>query len=162
MSEHEDLIARYAAAPQQLEAVLDALQPGALDRAPGQGEWTARQIVIHLADSEIMAGVRFRLLLAQDEPTFPLYQQARWAEEMHYATADAAAVAEAVQLFTHLRTATTRLLRHLPADRWDRAGTHPERGRMTVRDLLALYADHAEGHLRQMRRAAGLASDEIA
>src|SRR5581483_9170056 len=130
MSEHEDLLHRYEAAPARLRQVVAALPAGAMDRDPGEGEWTARQIVCHLADSEMMGGVRFRLLLAQEDPTFPLYEQARWAEALEYSRADAAAVDQAIELFAQLRAASSRLLRQASPERWDASGLHPERGRM--------------------------------
>jgi len=44
-------------------------------------------------------------------------------------------------------------LRHLrPAD-WDRAGVHPTRGRLTMRDFVGLMAEHDANHLDQLKRA---------
>ena len=39
-------------------------------RGRAKDKWTAREIVHHLADSEMAAAVRLRLILAEDRPTF--------------------------------------------------------------------------------------------
>jgi hypothetical protein len=45
-----------------------------------------------------------------------------------------------------------RLLRGLDDEELDRYGMHAERGRETVRHLLALYAGHDRNHLAQIER----------
>ena len=158
MQEIDALITRFAAAPGMLQATVAALSPEALDRSPGPGEWTARQIVCHLADAELVGAVRLRMVLAEDEPTFPLYVQDGWAEHLRYAQPDQAALDHALQQFWTLRAGATRLLRQAPATRWEASGMHPIRGRMTLKDVLVLYVEHAEGHIEQIRRAAGLSA----
>ncbi len=156
MQEIEALIARFAAAPGKLQATVAELSQEALDRSPGAGEWTARQIACHLADAELVGAVRLRMVLAEDEPTFPLYAQDGWAEHLHYTQPDQAALDHALQQFWTLREGSTRLLRQAPAERWHASGIHPLRGRMTLQDVLVLYVEHAEGHIEQIRRAAGV------
>src|SRR5207245_255574 len=56
----------------------------------------------------------------------------------------ALAVVEAV------RANTVALLRRLPEAAWVREGRHTESGRYTAEDWLAIYADHLEGHARQI------------
>ncbi len=36
---------------------------------------------------------------------------------------------------------------------WSRTGIHPTRGRITLREVLALEAGHDDNHLEQLRRA---------
>lgn len=149
------LIDRYAAAPERLRHAVGALDAGALDRPEGGDGWTARQIVHHLADSEVMGATRLRQVLGEDGSAFAIYDQEGWARSLGYAGSDAAALEESLDLFALLRQSTARLLRQAPAERWDAWGTHPERGRMTLRDVVALYAGHGEIHLAQLQRAAG-------
>ena len=49
-----------------------------------------------------------------------------------------------------LRANTVALLRRLPEAAWVREGRHTESGRYTAEDWLAIYADHLEGHARQI------------
>ena len=84
---------------------------------------------------------------ADPEPIFAAYDQNRWGSTFAYTSADAA---EALAMFEVLRATTSRLLRRCSETAWDKTGLHPEWGRMTVRQLLELYADHSERHLEQI------------
>ncbi len=156
MQEIDSLIVRFAAAPGNLQATVAGIPEEALDRSLGAGEWTARQIVCHLADAELLGAVRLRMVLGQHEPTLPLYDQVGWAEHLHYAVPDRAALAHALQEFWTLREGSTRLLRQAAPERWEAVGNHPLRGRMTLKDVVLLYVEHAEDHIEQIQRAAGV------
>ena len=58
----------------------------------------------------------------------------------------ALAVVEAV------RTNTLALIGRLPETAWTREGRHTESGRYTAEDWLKIYADHLEGHARQIEK----------
>jgi hypothetical protein len=49
------------------EALADATDEQ-LDAHPAPGKWSAREVVHHLADSEMTAATRLRLLVATDAP----------------------------------------------------------------------------------------------
>lgn len=78
--------ARVKAYRDGVRAVQDALA-GATDREldarPGAGKWSAREIVHHLADSEMTAAIRLRRLIAEDHPNVGAYDQAIYAERLH-------------------------------------------------------------------------------
>src|SRR5207237_854084 len=57
----------------------------ALDRHPADGSWSARQVVHHLADSEMTSAIRLRRLLFEDDPVISGYDEAGYAEAFHYA-----------------------------------------------------------------------------
>jgi hypothetical protein len=52
--------------------------------APGPGRWSAREIVHHLADSEMTAAIRLRRLLAEERPAIQGYDQEEFARRLHY------------------------------------------------------------------------------
>src|SRR6188508_1783699 len=82
--ERKLLIAQYADGYRAVAAALLKITPEELDAKPGPGKWSAREIVHHLADSEMTAAVRFRLLLAEDKPAIKGYDQDRFAGRLHY------------------------------------------------------------------------------
>ena len=68
-TERAALIERFRTGTADVEAALAGITEEELDRAPvGADGWTARQVAHHLADSEAMAYIRLRRLLAEDEP----------------------------------------------------------------------------------------------
>jgi len=62
------LVAKYKAGYQAVVDALDGATDEELDRVPAPGKWTARQIVHHLADSEMTSAIRLRRLIAEDRP----------------------------------------------------------------------------------------------
>jgi hypothetical protein len=54
--------------------------------------------------------------------------------------------------FLQLRSENHDLLLHLTPESFDRAGTHQERGRVTLRDMVRINVEHAEKHAAQIRR----------
>lgn len=140
---------RFASAVAAIEAALSGATDDELDRRPPSGEWTAREIVHHLADSESMAYIRLRRLIAEDDPQIAGYDEPEWARRLHYDRPIAASVA----VVRAVRTASLELLRALTPDEWARTGTHSESGAYSVDRWLAIYAEHSHEHADQIARA---------
>ena len=149
------LVARYRAGVRLVEEALAGADDAALDRrGPGPDAWCARQVVHHLADSETNSYVRLRRLLAEPAPAvLQGYDEAHWAQVLHYDRPIAASLA----VFRAVREASAELLDTLSDDDLARAGTHTDSGPYTLRDWLDIYAAHAEDHAAQIREARGLA-----
>jgi hypothetical protein len=113
------------------------------------GKWSLRDVVQHLADSELVAGFRLRLVLAQDRPPLTGYDQDLWADRLRYHEVD---VQDALEQFTVLRRANLRLWANLDQTELMRIGLHSERGEESLGHLRRLYAAHDLLHLRQLER----------
>jgi uncharacterized damage-inducible protein DinB len=118
-------------------------------RQPAPGKWSAAQIIAHLADSEIVASYRLRLILAHDGVAVQPFDQEEWARNLRYEATDPL---ESVELFDAARVANLRLLHRVDPRRHDNHGVHAERGRETVTHLIRLYAGHDLNHLGQIER----------
>ncbi|HMQ34651.1 MAG TPA: DinB family protein [Chloroflexaceae bacterium] len=146
------LLDRYEAGAELMRGALGLVPRELWDTAPAPGEWTARQVFVHFADSELVGAGRIRQLLAEDGPTLFFYRQDEWARNLDYSGASAE---EAVALAVVVRRATARLLRHVVRDEtWGRRATHPTRGEMDLAALLRLYIGHVEGHIAQIEAIA--------
>jgi hypothetical protein len=143
------LIDRYKDGYRAVAAALAGATEKELDSRPAPGKWTAREVVHHLADSEMTSAIRLRLLLATDRPTINGYDQDEFARRLHYDRP----IAASLDAFKAARQTTAELLdRMTPAD-WQREGTHTESGRYTVERWLEIYAAHAHGHAEQILAA---------
>jgi hypothetical protein len=145
------LIAQYK---DGYRTVIDALAGATdadLDRRPAPGKWTAREIVHHLADSEMTSAIRLRRLLAEDRPVINGYDQEEYARTLHYDRP----IAASLDAFRAARASTAEILERLTEEDWRREGTHSESGRYGVEDWLRIYAEHAHKHAGQIRRARG-------
>jgi uncharacterized damage-inducible protein DinB len=120
-----------------------------LSQPEAPGKWSMRQLVQHLADSDLVWGYRVRLVLAQHRPTLTGYDQDLWSERLHY---DRLPVDEALDRFAALRRSNLRLLSELSSDDLQRVGVHTERGEESVAHMIRMYAGHDLLHLRQLER----------
>ena len=151
----KELIARYRAGAAEVDAAVaavTALGPGAIDRHPAPDEWSARQVVHHLADSETMSATRIRRLVADDEPVLIQgYDEPVWAARLHYDRP----IEGSLALLRAVRAATADLLDRMTDADWARTGTHSESGAYSAEHWLEIYASHCHEHADQIRRAAG-------
>jgi hypothetical protein len=154
-NERAALIARYRTGAGEIVDALTGITHEELDRPQADpSEWTARQVVHHLADSETMAYIRLRRLIADDEPVIQGYQEPDWARRLHYDRP----IGSSVAVVAAVRAASLELLEYLTADEWDRSGTHSESGAYDVASWLRIYADHPREHAAQIRAARAAAS----
>jgi hypothetical protein len=131
-----------------IEALAGATEAD-LDRRPAPGRWTAREIVHHLADSEMTSAMRLRRLIAEDRPVILGYDQDEYARKLRYDRP----IAASLDAFRAARLSTAEILDRLTEDEWRREGSHSESGAYGVERWLAIYAEHAHKHADQIRRA---------
>jgi hypothetical protein len=135
--------------PAAIQRLMETL-PAALVTAPeAPGKWSIRDVLQHLADSELVGGFRLRMILAHDRPPLVGYDQDLWANRLKYRDVDPA---DALDQFLALRRANVRIWERLtPAD-LTRVGVHAERGEESLEHLRRLYAAHDLLHLKQLER----------
>jgi hypothetical protein len=154
----EQRLERMARTADELEGAVKGHSDAALSRRPDPKNWSAKECICHLRDTEEFLRSRIEQLTVMDEPTLfaPTgVSPDRWAEERQYLRHD---VSEAIGHFRKQRGETLTFLRNLTPSQWQRGGTHPTRGRMAVDGFVTLMAWHDDNHLDQLRRAlAGLA-----
>ena len=121
----------------------------ALRRAEAPGKWSVVEVVQHLADTELVYGYRTRVVLSEDRPPLPGFDQDRWARLFRYAEVRPE---EALAQLQALRPANLRVWRNLSAEQLARTGRHSERGDESVAQMLRLGAAHDLVHRRQIDR----------
>jgi hypothetical protein len=144
------LIKQYREGHKTVEQALSGIKPEELDRS-AVGEWTPREIVHHLADSEMMSAIRIRRLLTEDEPVIHGYDEAAFARML---TSDRP-IEPSLQAMRWARETSAQLLERMTDEDWRRVGTHTESGPYTVDDWLTIYAAHAHDHAAQIKRSRG-------
>ncbi len=148
-SSRDGLIERYRQGYAAITAALREITPAGLDAHEGPGEWSPREIVHHLADSEMTSAIRLRLLVATDRPRIVGYDQEEFARRLHYDRP----IEPSLAAFRAARESTAAILDRMTEDDWQRGGTHSESGAYSVMDWLEIYAVHAHDHADQIRRA---------
>jgi hypothetical protein len=125
------------------------MTPRQLGKPEMPEKWSVKQVIQHLADSELVWGWRLRLVLSHDRPTITGYDQDLWAERLGYGQVN---VAQALDDFATLRSANLRLIKRATPQDLKRVGVHSERGEESVEHWLKLYAGHDLLHLNQIER----------
>ena len=143
------LIAQYKDGVAKVREALAGASDAELDARPAPDKWTAREIVHHLADSEMTSAIRLRRLIAEDKPVIVGYDQEEFTRRLHYDRP----IEASMRAFAAARETTGELLDRLSDAEWAREGTHSESGPYSVLIWLDIYAKHAHGHADQIRRA---------
>lgn len=133
----------------RLRTVLAELGPDRAERTPAPGKWSAREILCHLADCEIVFAFRLRQTLAEGYHVIQPFDQDGWAAM--YGAFDAAS---ALAVFGAVRNWNIRLITSVPAESLNKKLTHPERGEMTFQVVIETMAGHDLNHLAQIDRIA--------
>jgi hypothetical protein len=153
--ERKTLIAQYNDGYRVVAEALVGATDEQLDARPAPGKWTAREVVHHLADSEMTGAARLRLLVATDNPQILGYDQDQFARKLFYDRP----IAASLDAFKAARRATAEILERMTDADWARAaGTHTQQGPYTADRWLAIYAPHAHAHAEQILVARGSAN----
>ena len=147
--ERERLVALYRDGYRAVAEALHGMTEDQLAAKPDPARWSVREIVHHLADSEMAAAFRLRLLVASDRPAIQGYDQDRFARDLHYDRPHEASL----EAFRYARECTAQILERLSEEQWLREGTHSEVGAFGVLRWLQTYAPHAHNHARQIVEA---------
>jgi hypothetical protein len=146
----DELNARYREGPAVVEQVTAGLGDEDLDHVPADGGWSAREVIHHLADSEMTSAIRLRRLLAEDSPVIQGYDEEEYARRLYY---DSRPLEPSLAALRATRESTATILDLLSEQDWRRSGTHTESGKYSVEMWLEIYAEHAHDHAGQIERA---------
>jgi len=127
-----------------------------LDARPAPNKWTAREVVHHLADSEMTAAIRLRLLVALPNPQIVGFDQDEFSRVLYYDRP----IEASLDAFNAARRSTAEILDRLTPAQWLRQGTHTEHGAYSVERWLEIYSTHAHKHADQIKVAMNAAKEQ--
>ena len=122
-----------------------------LKRRPAPGKWSITEILAHLAEVELVAGYRIRMILSAPGTPIQAFDQDVWAKVGRYRELDPR---KCLEMFCILREQNLTLLRSLTPRQWKQYGMHQERGKESVARIAEMFAGHYLNHLRQIERLA--------
>jgi hypothetical protein len=97
----------------------------------------------------MIAAIRLRMLLAEDEAVIRAYDQKLYAGRLYYDRP----IQASLEAFRAARGSTAEILEQMTESQWARQGTHSESGRYSPEKWLEIYAQHAHTHADQIRKA---------
>ncbi len=126
------LIERYSQAVEAVFVALDHIPEDQLDVRPEPKARSAREIVHHLAESELQECMRLRRILAENTPVLHHWDERLYSERLHYERP----IQHSLELFRAGALSNVDLLRSLTNDQWKRGGNIQKPWTLSVEDWL--------------------------
>src|SRR5215470_6343216 len=120
-------IAAMREAVDRISALVAHWNPAQFERTYAPGKWTARQILTHLAQTELALGARARMALATPGYAAQAFDQDQWMRLDSRLTG-----ADALEAFVAIASMNAALFGGLSSAERAAALTHPEYGTLTV------------------------------
>jgi hypothetical protein len=147
--EGKDPLKLQAAAPARLKNLLKGVSAAKAQKRPAPGKWSIREIVAHIADTELVGGYRIRAILGAPGTQVLGFDQDVWVTALHYDKRD---LKKSFEQYRTLREANLALLKSLTPAQWKQYGNHSERGQETVETIVKMFAGHDINHFQQIER----------
>lgn len=148
MSNLPDLLERFRRGAELLAMATTGAAGPVLDFHAEGYSWTVRQLVCHLADAEAVAVMRFRQMLAEDNPTLQYFDDPQWMVNLDYARRKTSV---ALETFRRLRSDNHELLKDLTEVQFARPGTHSTDGATTLLASVEWFTAHLEEHVGEIQ-----------
>lgn len=133
----------------RLRQAVDSLTDEELSRTYREGSYTVRQLVHHIADSQLNMYQRLKLALTDDNPTVPAFDQDKWAVQPDTELP----VESSIKMLEGINERVAALVNSLTEEQLTRKFTHQENGEITVATKVAKLAWHEEHHLAHIKIA---------
>ena len=148
--DHKQILEKYHS------SAISFVEEGAKISAEGltkskEGEWSAAFVIHHIADAEIQFGVRYANALCEDNPTIVPFDEEKFPTGLQY---NNRSVAVSLNSLAASHAMNYEILKNASDADWSRISTHPQRGAVTLLQLVTLSANHIEGHIDQLKNTA--------
>ena len=144
-----DAIEALGTTPARIRAAVAGWTDAQFERTYAPGKWTIRQVLVHLAQTELALGTRARFALTDAGYVAQPFSQDQWLP-----LDSAMNGRDALDAYTALRVMNAAMFRGLSQVQLDREFSHPEYGALTVRWVANQMAGHDIHHLKQIESIA--------
>lgn len=131
----------------RLREVVDSLNDEELSKTYREGAWTVRQLVHHIADSQLNMYQRLKLALTVENPTVPAFDEEKWAIQPDTQLP----VESSIKMLEGINERIVALGNSLAEKQLNRVFTHEKNGEITVGTKVAKLAWHEEHHLAHIK-----------
>ncbi len=133
----------------QLRETVDSLSDEELRKTYREGSWNIRQLVHHIADSQLNMYQRLKLALTDENPTVPGFDQEKWAIQPDTELP----IESSIKMLEGINERIVALGHSLTEEQVRRTFTHQENGEITVAKKIAKLAWHEKHHLAHIKIA---------
>ncbi|GAA0492601.1 bacillithiol transferase BstA [Salinibacillus aidingensis] len=134
---------------ERLRETVDSLSDEELSKTYRDGSWNVRQLVHHIADSQLNMYQRLKLALTDESPTVPAFDQDKWAVQPDTELP----VESSIKMLEGINERIVSLGHRLAEEELNRFFVHQTNGDITVGTKVAKLAWHEEHHLAHIKIA---------
>ena len=131
-----------------LHKAIEGLTPADMTAYPVPGTWSIHELIVHVMESDLIAVHRMKRIIAEEKPLLIGYNETAFVKTLNSHAID---VRQACDLFRLNRLMMAGILRRLPEAAFDRVGVHNENGMMSLRQMIPMYANHVDHHMKFLR-----------
>ena len=133
----------------RLRETVALLGEGELSKTYRDGSWNVRQLVHHIADSQLIMFQRLKLALTDHNPTVPNFDQDKWVVQPDTELP----VESSLKILEGINERIVALGSNLTKEQLNRTFTHEINGEITVATKIAKLSWHEEHHLAHIEIA---------
>lgn len=145
---NRDALEALGDTPQKIRAAVEKWTDAQFERSYASGKWSIRQVLIHLAQTELALTTRVRFALSQPDYAAQPFSQDDWIQLDGRSDARTA-----LEAYIALRRFNLAMFRSLTPAQRGRTFTHPEYGTLTVDWIANQIAGHDIHHLKQIEQS---------
>jgi uncharacterized damage-inducible protein DinB len=132
-----------------LRETTGSLSEEELNKTYREGAWTVRQLVHHIADSQLNMYQRLKLALTDENPTVPAFDEEKWAVQPDTKLP----IESSIKMLEGINERIVSLGSSLTEEQLERTFIHQENGQITVGAKVAKLAWHEKHHLAHIKIA---------
>lgn len=134
-----------AAAPAALDTLLEGTPDARLLQPPAPGEWSIREVLVHMLGAQELVAARVALMLDQENPLLKSVSIPKAGDDR--------SARQALGAYRESRLAMVARLSAIAPGDWWRTGQHEEFGTVTLLQQASYFARHDHAHLTQIGAA---------
>jgi uncharacterized damage-inducible protein DinB len=142
---NRDALEALAETPFKIRTLVERWGEDHFEKSYAPGKWSARRILIHLAQTELALPTRARFALSTPGYVAQAFDQDQWLP-----LDDGADARTALDAYVALRQLNLAMWRRLTSEQREHRFKHPEYGELTVGWIMAQVAGHDIHHQRQL------------
>ncbi|MGW7899727.1 YfiT family bacillithiol transferase [Staphylococcus shinii] len=133
----------------RLRDVVGNITKEELNKTYREGSWNVRQLVHHIADSQLNMYQRLKLALTDNNPIVPPFDQEKWVKLED----NSVSIDYSIQMLEGINARIVALGNHIDKDQLERKFTLKDSGEITVATKLAKLSWHENHHLAHIKIA---------
>jgi hypothetical protein len=153
---HLTTIKNFIEVAHDFQTVLEKVPEGGMDWSEKEGEWSIRQVILHVADDLTVYTfiIERALAVPGDKVVFGEFPgNQNWADQLKF---DQRAIQPALNLIYAQRSFMVEMLEHFP-DRWDNKVNFYDKdgkqvGSNSVKEMILMLTEHMQEHIEMVEK----------